>query len=48
MKLLRMAAMAAVAALAKKGMDEARKPENQRRIKEAIESAKQRRAQTRA
>jgi hypothetical protein len=47
MRLFRMAALAAMAALGKKVYDEARKPENQRKIKEQIEAAKQRRAQSR-
>jgi hypothetical protein len=41
MKLLRTAALAGVA---KKVYDESRKPEHQRRIKEAVASAKARRA----
>ena len=41
MKLLRTAAMVGVA---KKVYDESRKPENQRRIKEAVASVKEKRA----
>jgi hypothetical protein len=41
MKLLRTAALAGVA---KKVYDESKKPENQRRIKEAMDSVKARRA----
>jgi hypothetical protein len=40
MKLFRMAAMAGIA---KKVYDESRKPENQRRIKEAVASVRERR-----
>jgi hypothetical protein len=46
MKMFRAVAMAAAAALLKKGLDEARKPENQRRMKEAVEQAKRRRAES--
>jgi len=45
MKVFRTIVAAAAAALVKKGIDEARKPENQRRIKEAVEQARRRRAQ---
>jgi hypothetical protein len=45
MKLMR---SAAAIGLAKKVYDEARKPENQRRIREAVEKARARQAQRRA
>ena len=44
---MRVLRTAAFAAIAKRVYDEARKPENQRRIKQLIESAKQRRGQRR-
>jgi len=47
MRLFRMAALAAVAALGKKVYEEARKPENQQKIRQQIDAAKQRRAQSR-
>jgi hypothetical protein len=47
MRLIRTAALAALAALAKKGIDEARKPHNQRKIKEFTAQARQRMAERR-